>query len=123
VTTCKRPASLDWEDVRFFTVLARRRTIAATARALAVTQAQVSGRLTNLESTLGVRLFRRRAGGYSLNAEGAMTLAEAAQMEMAACSLLCRSRAAAPSTPRKADPPEVTGAPARARRSSRRPES
>jgi hypothetical protein len=121
VTLHKRPATLDWEDVRFFTVLARRRTIAAAARDLAVTHAQVSRRLTNLESTLGVRLFRRRDGGYSLNAEGAMTLAEAAQMEMAACSLLCRSRAAAPSTPRDAKSSGVTGGPARARRSLRRP--
>jgi DNA-binding transcriptional LysR family regulator len=106
----RHSTTLDWEDVRFFTVLARRRTLAASARALEVTLAQVSRRLTNLEATLGVRLFTRRARGFSLNAEGAMTLAEAAQMEMAACSLLFRSRVAA----------GTTGARVRARRSSRR---
>ena len=113
-------ATLDWEDVRFFTVLARRRTLTASARDLEVPLAQVSRRLTNLEATLGVRLFTRRARGFSLNAEGAMTLAEAAQMEMAACSLLCRSRAAARSTPGDLNAAGTTGALPRARRSSRR---
>jgi DNA-binding transcriptional LysR family regulator len=111
-------ATLDWEDVRFFTVLARQRTLAASARDLGVSRAQVSRRLNNLEATLGVRLFTRRARGFSLNGEGAMTLAEAAQMEMAACSLLCRSGATARSTAGSASKAGTPGARPRAVRSS-----
>ncbi|HLA71728.1 MAG TPA: LysR family transcriptional regulator, partial [Steroidobacteraceae bacterium] len=84
----KRTASLDWEDVRFFAALARHATLAGTARALKVTHATVARRLANFEATLGQALFTRGAHGFSLNAAGATALAEAAQMEMAACALL-----------------------------------
>jgi DNA-binding transcriptional LysR family regulator len=83
----KRTAPLDWEDVRFFTALARHGTLAATARALKVTHATVSRRLAGLEATLGHPLFTRNAQGFTLNAAGASALAEAAQMEMAAAAL------------------------------------
>jgi len=79
---------LNWEDVRFFAALARHRTLAATARALDSTAAQVERRLVHLESTLGHPLFTRSAGSFRLNAAGSAALAEAAQMEMAACSIL-----------------------------------
>jgi molybdenum-dependent DNA-binding transcriptional regulator ModE len=81
-------AMLDWEDVRFFAALARHRTLLATARALKVTCESVERRLTSLESVLGYPLFQRSGGEFTLNAAGAAALAEAAQMEMAACSLL-----------------------------------
>jgi DNA-binding transcriptional LysR family regulator len=87
MTDKKRSASLDWEDVRFFTALARHGTLAATARALKVTHAAVSRRLASLEATLGHSLFKRNPRGFALNAAGASALAEAAQMEMAACAL------------------------------------
>jgi DNA-binding transcriptional LysR family regulator len=79
---------LDWEDIRFFAALARLKTLEATAHALASTPARVERRLQNLESSLGQPLFTRRAAGFRLNAAGAAALAEAAQMEMAVCSLL-----------------------------------
>jgi DNA-binding transcriptional LysR family regulator len=87
MTNKKTSASLDWEDVRFFTVLARHGTLAATARALKVTHAVVSRRLASLEATLGHSLFTRNVQRFALNAAGASALAEAAQMEMAACAL------------------------------------
>jgi DNA-binding transcriptional LysR family regulator len=87
MTDKKRSAALDWEDVRFFSALARHGTLAATARAEKVTHATVSRRLANLEATLRAPLFRRSAQGFTLNATGAAVLAEAAQMEMAACAL------------------------------------
>jgi DNA-binding transcriptional LysR family regulator len=87
-------AGLDWEDIRYFAALARHRTLAATARALDATPARVERRLRSLEATLGQTLFTRRSTGFRLNAAGAAALAEAAQMEMAACSLLHRSAAA-----------------------------
>ncbi|MEO8016640.1 MAG: LysR family transcriptional regulator [Pseudomonadota bacterium] len=87
MTDKKSTAQLDWEDVRFFTALARVGTLAATARSLKVTHATVSRRLARLELTLGHPLFKRHAQGYSLNAAGAAALAEAGQMEMAASAL------------------------------------
>ena len=79
---------LDWEDIRFFTALARHRTLTATARALDTQPSAVERRLNHLESILGYPLFRRAADAFTLNSAGLATLAEAAQMEMAACSIL-----------------------------------
>lgn len=87
MTDKKRSAALDWEDVRFFAALARHGTLAATARAEKVTHATVSRRLASLEATLRTPLFTRNAQGFTLNSTGATVLAEAAQMEMAACAL------------------------------------
>lgn len=87
MTDKKRTAALDWEDVRFFTALARHGTLGATARSLKVTHATVARRLANFESTIGRPLFTRGTEGFALNAAGAAALAEAAQMEMAACAL------------------------------------
>jgi DNA-binding transcriptional LysR family regulator len=80
--------SLDWEDIRFFASLARHHTLALTASALNTTPTHVERRLAHLERVLGYPLFTRSGNGFRLNAAGAAALAEAAQMEMAACSLL-----------------------------------
>ena len=111
MTDQKRTASLDWEDVRFFAALARHATLAGTARALKVTHATVARRLANFEATLGQALFTRSAHGFSLNAAGATALAEAAQMEMAACALLEKREPASSVA-------GAAGAPARGRGSS-----
>jgi DNA-binding transcriptional LysR family regulator len=79
--------ALDWEDVRFFAALARHRNPGAAARSLGVTAAEVERRIGNLEAALGHRLFNRTGHSLELNGAGAAALAEAAQMEMAACSL------------------------------------
>jgi DNA-binding transcriptional LysR family regulator len=102
---------IDWEDVRFFAALARHRTVAATARVLEVTHAAVMRRLASLESRLGSPLFVRRARGFSLTSAGASVLAEAAQMEMAACAVAQMCTGSFPRT--------VPGVPSRRRRSSR----
>ena len=91
--TDKKRTAVDWEDVRFFTALARHGTLAATARTLKVTHATVARRLANFEAALGRPLFTRGADGFALNAAGAAALAEAAQMEMAACALADRREA------------------------------
>ncbi|HET7811839.1 MAG TPA: LysR family transcriptional regulator [Steroidobacteraceae bacterium] len=87
MTDKKRTATLDWEDIRFFTALARHGTLASAARSLKVTHATVARRLANFEATLGRPVFNRGLQGFTLNAAGAAALAEAAQMEMAACAL------------------------------------
>lgn len=78
---------LDWEDLRFFTVLARHRRIDLTARALGVPRRAVMRRVAHLERALEARLFVRSAIGWRLNATGAAVLGEVAQMEMAACAI------------------------------------
>ena len=78
---------LDWEDIRFFAVLARHRRIDAAARALGVPRRSLTGRIANLERALEVRLFVRSARSWRLNASGAAVLGEVAQMEMAACAI------------------------------------
>jgi DNA-binding transcriptional LysR family regulator len=82
--------TLDWEDLRFFATLARHGTLAGAARTLRTSAETVERRLANLEATLGHPLFSREGGGFSLNAAGAEVFSEAAQMEMAACSLAHR---------------------------------
>ena len=96
MTNNTRPKSLDWEDVRVFTVLARQRTLAATAQSLQVSPTVVTRRLERLESALGYPLFTRSAGRFLLNRAGADALADAAQMEMAACSLVQKRPAGVP---------------------------
>ena len=80
--------TLDWDDVRFFTVLARHRSVTSAARALGAPPDLVRTRLANLEAALGYPLFERGSGRWELSRAGAAALAEAAQMEMAACSLM-----------------------------------
>ena len=80
--------ALDWEDIRYFAALARHHNPALTATVLGTSAADVERRLAHLERALGYALFTRSGARYRLNAAGAAALAEAAQMEMAACSLL-----------------------------------
>ena len=80
--------AIDWEDIRHFAALARHRSYAAAARALATTPEDVERRVSHLQVTLGHALFHRQGHTLELNAAGAAALAEAAQMEMAACSLV-----------------------------------
>jgi DNA-binding transcriptional LysR family regulator len=88
--TTKQTPALDWEDIRYFIALARHRTLLGAARSLRARVETVGRRLESLESALGHPLFTRSPTGLTLNAEGAAALAEAAQMEMAACSLTQR---------------------------------
>jgi DNA-binding transcriptional LysR family regulator len=89
---------LDWEDLRFFTVLARHRRLDVTARALRVPRRSVIRRVAHLERALATRLFARSPRLWRLNAVGAAVLGEVAQMEMAACAIfeqVARSNAGA----------------------------
>ena len=82
-----RTAAVDWEDVRFFTALARHGSLSATARALSVNHATVARRLAALEGSLGAKLFKRRPTGYELTGAGRNALAAADTMESAAAAL------------------------------------
>src|SRR5688572_23869680 len=85
IDTCT--ATLDWEDLRCFAAVARQGTLPSAARTLNVTHRDVSRRLARLEAKLGSALFVRKAGRLALTVTGVSVLAEAAQMEMAACAV------------------------------------
>src|SRR5215468_826371 len=83
---------LDWNDVRFFLAVARRRTLARAAAALRVDQTTVGRRIASLEARLGVSLFTRSSGTFQPSRAGRSVLEAAERMEEAALEL--RSRAA-----------------------------
>ena len=87
-----RDGQLDWNDVRFFLAVARRRTLARAAAALGVDQTTVGRRIASLEARLGVSLFVRSAGTFAPSRAGRGVLEAAERMEEAALEL--RSRAA-----------------------------
>jgi DNA-binding transcriptional LysR family regulator len=83
---------LDWNDVRFFLAVARRRTLARAAASLGVDQTTVGRRIASLEARLGVSLFTRSAGVFQPSRAGRGVLDAAERMEEAAREV--RSRAA-----------------------------
>jgi DNA-binding transcriptional LysR family regulator len=72
---------VDWDDLRFFLALARRRTLSAAARELEVTQPTVGRRIAALERRLGVSLMTRRSDGFVLSLAGTQVLEHAERME------------------------------------------
>lgn len=60
----------DWQDLYFFTVLARTESLSAAARELHVEHATVGRRLAALERDLGVRLVERLPRSRPLTADG-----------------------------------------------------
>jgi DNA-binding transcriptional LysR family regulator len=87
IPAAARHIAMNWEDLKYFLALARRRTLAEAARALRVNHATVSRRVESLETSVGRPLFDRRAEGYLLNVAGRMMLDEARAMERAALIL------------------------------------
>ena len=87
---------LDWNDVRFFLAVARRRTLARAAASLGVDQTTVGRRIASLEARLGVSLFTRSGGSFQPSRAGRGVLEAAERMEEAALEL--RSRAAGEGT-------------------------
>ncbi len=83
---------LDWNDVRFFLAVVRRRTLARAAAALGVDQTTVGRRIASLESRLQLSLFTRSGGTFEVSRAGRTVLEAAERMEEAALEL--RSRAA-----------------------------
>lgn len=76
------PATLSWDDLRFVAALAREQTAASAARALGVTTATVTRRLTALESALGVQLFERSSYGMRPTDAGTIAMNAALRVEV-----------------------------------------
>jgi DNA-binding transcriptional LysR family regulator len=60
----------DWQDMYFFTVLARTASLSAAARELQVEHATVGRRIDSLEKSLGLRLVDRLPRSRPLTADG-----------------------------------------------------
>ncbi|NLS02754.1 LysR family transcriptional regulator [Rhizobium sp. P32RR-XVIII] len=93
----QKRTDVDWEDLRFFTALARHGSLSAAARALKVNHATVARRMSALEAVLGVQLFERRPDGYALTAHGQSIATETTAMAEAASAI--RDRVASPEGP------------------------
>lgn len=66
----KQKASMNWDDLRFFTALAESKTVTAAANRLGVNYVTVSRRIDRLEDALRQTLFERGMDGYHLTVEG-----------------------------------------------------
>ena len=77
----------DWNDLKFVLAVARSGSTLAASRTLRVSQTTVARRVDALESSLGVRLFERRPGGYLLTANGEKLIVHAEQVEKDAAAV------------------------------------
>ena len=74
---------LDWGDLRFFLAVAERGSASAAARSLGVDKGTVSRRVSALERSVGVRLFDRKASGWSLTPAGRKALGPTRRVDAA----------------------------------------
>ena len=72
--------TFSYHHLHYFLVVTREGSMTAAARALGLTQPTVSAQVAELESDLGVSLFRRRGGRLSLTAEGRVARDYAAEI-------------------------------------------
>jgi DNA-binding transcriptional LysR family regulator len=72
---------LNWDDLRYFLALARRRTASAAGRELGVKHTTVSRRIKTLEQGLGTRLFDHLPDGYAMTPAGENLYQNALAME------------------------------------------
>jgi len=73
---------VNWDDLRYFVVVARTNQFLAAARQLRVNHATVARRISALEETLGTKLFVRRTTGCDLTSEGEALLHRMETVEM-----------------------------------------
>lgn len=62
--------NFNWDDLRYFSVIADAGTVLAAAKRLGVNYVTVSRRIDRLESAMQVKLFSRTKDGYTLTLEG-----------------------------------------------------
>lgn len=72
---------MQWDDVRYFLVLAQVGSLSGAARTLGVEHSTVARRVEALEQALGIRLFDRLPRGWSLTAEGETLLDQARRLD------------------------------------------
>lgn len=72
---------LNWDLLQSFLAVARTGKLTSAARRLAIDHSTLSRRLTQLEASLGAKLFERHVSGYSLTPQGENLLQRAEAME------------------------------------------
>ena len=80
------PASVDWDDLKYFLAVARSGSTLGAGRTLRVSQTTVARRLSALEAALGLVLVERRQAGYTLTPAGEALVAQAEAVEAAAAA-------------------------------------
>lgn len=75
------PATLAWDDIRFYLAVARAGSLSGAARLLEVEHSTVARRVAALEARIGLRLFDRLPRSWALTAEGETLLAAAERIE------------------------------------------
>ncbi|MHB9117818.1 MAG: LysR family transcriptional regulator [Burkholderiales bacterium] len=83
----------DWDNMRYFAVFAREKSLSATARQLKVDHATVARRIAALEAALNLKLVDRRARAYVLTVDGERIAALGIQMEEQAFAVRRAARA------------------------------
>ena len=78
---------MNWDDLRIFLCVARRKKLAQAARDLKMDETTVSRRLKRLETELGQTLFERLRTGHELTAQGERLFTEAEGMESSAAAI------------------------------------
>ena len=71
---------IDWQDIHYFSVLARAGSLSAAARELGVDHATVGRRVSSLENALALRLIERLPRSTALTREGEAIAALATEM-------------------------------------------
>ncbi|HVU03483.1 MAG TPA: LysR family transcriptional regulator [Polyangiaceae bacterium] len=71
---------IPWEDVRLFLAVAEAGSVSGAARLLGLGQPTISRRLSELEETVGARLFQRTVEGAKLTSAGERLLPPAKKM-------------------------------------------
>ncbi|HSI44511.1 MAG TPA: LysR family transcriptional regulator [Methylotenera sp.] len=74
-------AMFDWEDLRYFTVFAREKSLSAAARHLKVDHATIARRINSLETSLNLKLVDRRPRSYILSENGKLIAELGTKME------------------------------------------
>ncbi|MCI4663934.1 MAG: LysR family transcriptional regulator [Neomegalonema sp.] len=72
---------VNWDDIKHFLAVARRRKLRRAGADLKVDQATVGRRISALEARLGAKLFERGAHGYELTEVGRRLLPSAERIE------------------------------------------
>ncbi len=78
---------IDWENLHYFAVFAREKSLSAAARVLRVDHATVARRIAALEAALQLKLVDRRARIYTLTCDGERISKLACQMDEGAFSI------------------------------------
>ncbi len=78
---------MNWQDLKLFAAIARGGGLAPASRESGVSSPTLGRRMTELEATIGDRLFERGARGYSLTRAGELLLEHVGRMEEAASDI------------------------------------